>query len=122
VLGDATVGPIGSAIGKSVTFWADTWPQLNTLSGGPAPASFKGFEDSPALPVAGVPWSTNPGNSVPPPATVPSYTAMIVASHVTKSGSVISGDDLHVVIVRVNPGYGPQPSTHGTGTIVAVLS
>ena len=46
--------------------------------------------------------------------------AVIVSSKVTKAGTSITGDDVHIVIVRTNPGYGPQPSTPGTGTIVAV--
>lgn len=37
----------------SVTFWASQWATKNTLSRGPAPASFKGFEDSPATPTIG---------------------------------------------------------------------
>lgn len=41
---------------------------------------------------------------------------------VTKSGAMINGDDVHIVIVRTDPGYGPQPSSTGTGTIVAVLT
>jgi hypothetical protein len=47
--------------------------------------------------------------------------AVIVSSSIGKSGSAISGDDVHVLIVQVNPGYGPQPSTPGTGTVVAQL-
>jgi hypothetical protein len=122
VLGDKAVGPIGSAIGKSVTFWGAQWPKVNGLSGGDAPSSFKGFANHPTLPSVGVSWTTGPGDSPPPAGSVPAYTAMIVASSVTKSGSTIGGNDVHIVIVQVNPGYAPNPSSTGTGTIVAVLA
>ena len=47
--------------------------------------------------------------------------AVIVSSSVTKVGRSISGNDVHVVVVKTNPGYGPQPGKPGTGTIVGVL-
>ena len=47
--------------------------------------------------------------------------AVIVSSRITKRGSVISGNVLHVVLVRTNAGYGPNPGHPGTGTIVATL-
>jgi hypothetical protein len=105
----------------TVTFWGAQWGQGNALSGGSAPAAFKGFVDSPAAPRCGQGWSSDPGNSGSPPASIPSYVAVIVASTVMQSGSTITGDAVHVVIVKTDPGYGPQPSTPGTGTIVAVL-
>lgn len=121
VVGDKTVGPISVAVGESVNFWGSQWWKNNSLSAGPAPASFKGFQDSPATPACGVNWSTDPGNSTPPPTTIPSYMAVIVAGKVTQSGAVISGNDLHVVIVKTNAGYASDPGHPGTGTIVAVL-
>jgi hypothetical protein len=121
VVGDKTVGPISVAVGKSVNFWGSQWWKNNSLSAGPAPASFKGFQDSSATPACGVNWSTDPGNSTPPPTTIPSYMAVIVAGKVTQSGAIISGNDLHVVIVKTNAGYASDPGHPGTGTIVAVL-
>jgi len=44
-----------------------------------------------------------------------------VTAHVTKRGSVLSGDIVHIVLVHTNPGYGPNPGHAGTGTIVATL-
>jgi len=52
VVGDLTVGPIASSAGTSVTFWGAQWWKLNSLSGGAAPAAFKGFEDTPPSPHA----------------------------------------------------------------------
>ena len=43
---------------------------------------------------------------------------VIVASHVTKSGSSISGDVLHMVVVQTNPGYQSNPGHPGTGTVI----
>jgi hypothetical protein len=47
--------------------------------------------------------------------------AIIVASNVKQSGSSISGDILHVVIVKTNPGYQGNPGHAGAGTIVSVV-
>jgi len=44
-----------------------------------------------------------------------------VTGTVTKSGSTISGDSLHIVIVKTNAGYSPQPGKPGNGTIVGEL-
>ena len=46
---------------------------------------------------------------------------VIVTTHVTKSGSTIAGDTVHIVVVKVNPGYTGNPINPGTGTIVATL-
>jgi uncharacterized repeat protein (TIGR01451 family) len=121
VLGDTTAATAGSS---TVTWWADTWSSLNALTGGAAPSSFKGFAGTITLPTTSPPvgcgssWTTTGGNSPPPTADIPAYMGVVVASKVTKSGSTISGDSTHIVVVQTDPGYGPQPSTHGTGTIV----
>jgi hypothetical protein len=46
---------------------------------------------------------------------------VIVSSNVTKSGSVITGNILHIVVVMVSPGYGPDPGHAGTGKIVGTI-
>jgi len=46
---------------------------------------------------------------------------VVAAAFITKRGTVISGDIVHIVMVRTNPGYGPNPGHPGTGTIVATL-
>ncbi len=119
--GDFVVGDKGAATGKPVTFWSAQWSALNPLSGGSAPAAFKGFEDSAPTPTCGTAWATDPGNSVGPPGAVPSYMAVIVSGSISQSGSVISGNDVHMVIVKTNPGYAPNPGHPGTGTIVGVI-
>lgn len=123
-LGDVTAATAGSS---TVTWWGDTWSSLNVLSGGVAPSSDKGFAGTITLPTTTPPtscgstWTTTGGNSPPPTSGVPSYMGVVVTSSVTKSGSNISGNSLHIVVVKVNPGYTPTPSTHGTGTIVATF-
>ncbi len=123
-LGDNTVGSAGSS--TVVTFWADQWSGLNRLSGGNAPASYKGFAATvSSLPTStpvgtcGTSFVTSPGDSPPPTSSVPSYMGVLVTSKVTKSGSSIRGQFAHIVVVKTNPGYAPDPSDHGTGTIVA---
>ena len=34
-------------------------------------------------------------------------------------GKLIDGTGTHIVVVKVDPGYAPDPFNHGTGTIVA---
>jgi hypothetical protein len=118
--GAFVIGDRNSATGTAVTFWGAQWAQLNSLSGGAAPASFKGYALHPSTPGCRVAWSTDPGNSSPPPAgPLPKYMAVIVTSSVAKAGSAISGNTAHIVIVKTNPGYAPDPGHPGTGTVVS---
>jgi hypothetical protein len=71
-------------------------------------------------PGCGGSWTTRPGNSVHPPKSVSSPMAVIVASHITKRGSVISGNIEHIVLVDP-ASYGPNPGHAGTGTIVGIV-
>jgi len=113
----------GSALGAGpVTFWGARWSEANVLSGGAAPASFKGFADSVGQPACGTTWSTRPGNSSgPPPGPLPEMIDVIVSSEIAKSGPTISGNTLAVVVVQTEPGYAPDPGHPGTGTLVGVL-
>lgn len=115
------IGNLDSAVGTHVTYWGAHWWQDNNLSGGQAPAAFKGFEDTPGATTSLSGWSTDPGNSPPPPASVPSYMSVIVSSTIAQSGSTIYGDAPHIVIVQTDPGYANNPGHPGTGTVVATL-
>lgn len=120
--GAFVIGDNNSAVGSSVTFWGAQWAKRNSLSGGPAPRSFKGFAESPNVPTCGMTWSADPGNSSPPPAgPLPALMAVIVTSSSGKSGPKISGNIVEIVIVKTNPGYAPNPGHAGTGTVVAVV-
>ena len=81
----------------------------------------KGFANSVAIPACGSTWTTSPGNSPPPPATVPAFMTVIISSNVTKTGSIISGNVQKVLIVQTQPGYGPAPGHTGYGRVVAVV-
>ena len=63
--------------------------------------------------------TSDPGTALP--SSVPAYMAVVVPNKVTQSGSTISGNVAKVVIVKTNPGYEPDPSHPGTGTVVATL-
>lgn len=133
-IGDACTGyqfPAGGAFvignnvnltgGSTVYFWGAQWSQNNPTSGGSASNSFKGFEGGNTSPTCGGTWTSSPGNSSNPPATVPQYMAVIVAGSIQKNGSVLSGDIRKIVIVQTNPGYGPSAGQPGTGQVVAVI-
>jgi hypothetical protein len=125
-LGDKAVATATS--GATLTWWGGQWPQVNPLSGGAAPASFKGFAQTFASgagkvtdPVCRGTWTSSTGGSATPPSTVPAYMAVVVPSQVSASGSTVSGTIAKIVIVKTNPGYQPAPTAPGTGTVVATL-
>jgi hypothetical protein len=118
--GSFVIGSQKGAIGTAVTFWGAQWAKANSASG--ATRSFKGFAKSPSTPACGVAWSANPGNSTPPPpGPLPTFMAVIVTDTPAKAGSTISGHVIHIVVIRTNPGYAPNPGHEGTGTVVAVV-
>jgi hypothetical protein len=121
--GSFVIGDQNATVGSTVTFWGAHWSSVNSFSGGSAPSSFKGFaSDTPNNPPnCGDPWTSPPGNSSGPPATVPQYIAVIASSSITTSGSTIAGNAPTVVVVQTNPGYGPNPGHPGTGTVVGVV-
>ncbi len=120
--GSFVIGDQNAAHGNTVEFWGAQWAKDNTLSGGPAPRSFKGFAESPSAPACGVAWTTDTGSSTPPPAgPLPTYMAVIVAGTVTQAGSTVSGDAPHIVVVKTDAGYAPDSGHAGTGTVVAVV-
>lgn len=93
---------------------------INTLSGGTAPPACKGFAASPSVPACGTKWVTRVGGASSPPAgPLPDYLGVIVSSSVSQSGIAISGGTTGIVVVKTDPGYGPRPTEHGTGTVVA---
>jgi uncharacterized repeat protein (TIGR01451 family) len=119
VIGDVSAG--SPTAGNDVTFWGAQYSRANHFSGGSAPSAMKGFVDSPSALTCGATWTTSPGNSSEPPATLPSHIDVIVSSGMTKRGSVISGRILHIVEVEIDPGYEPSPGHPGTGTIVRTI-
>jgi hypothetical protein len=116
------VGDLSANVGATVEFWGAQWGKSNSLSGGEAPRAFKGFADSVDNPSCPTRWSTDPGNSAPPPATVGSDITVIVSSSIDKSGPVISGNVVKLVTVHTEPGYQGNPGHAGIGTVTAVIS
>jgi hypothetical protein len=104
-----------------VTFWGAQWSSVNLLSGGSAPASFKGFADSLSTspPTCGGTWSTGPGNSSSPVSTLPAYMGTLVTTSVRASGSTITGTIASIVVVATAGGYAPNSGHAGTGSVVA---
>ena len=119
--GSFVIGDLEAASTGHVLYWGAQWWKLDPMKGGPAPAAFKGFEMSNPAPTCGSRWTTRPGNSPHPPATVPSVMGVIVSSQITQKGSTISGDIVHILIVRTDPGYGPNPGHAGTGVIIGKI-
>ena len=117
------IGDLDAVVGNHVTFWGAQWWRLNHLSGGTAPASFKGFANctNPNPPTCGGTWISDPGNSSHPPATVPADMTVIVSSLITKSGQIESGNIPMMVTIHTDPGYEPNPGHAGTGTVTAVV-
>ena len=121
--GSFVLGDQSAAVGTNDTFWGAQWRKLNSLSGGQAPASFKGFAStlSSEPPRCGIRWTTGPGDSSGPPDAIPTYMGVLVSPSASKSGPTISGGVLRIVVVRTDPGYGPDPGSAGTGTVVATF-
>jgi len=121
--GSFVIGDLDAVIGMKVTFWGAQWAKSNSLSGGSAPSSFKGFANSlsPNPPVCGGSWSSDPGNSSGPPDTVPAFIQVIAASSITKVGPVINGTSSRLAVIKTDPGYGPALGQTGTGTVTAII-
>lgn len=120
--GAFVIGSQHAGASQSVTFWSAQWASLNLSGGTPNARSFKGFADTPKSPTCGASWSADPGNSTPPPSgSLPEFMGVIVTSSATQSGADVSGNVVHVVVVKTNPGYAPNPGHSGTGTVVAVV-
>ena len=111
--GAFTVGDLSAA--GSVTFWSPSWWRVNTLSGGRAPASFKGFVSTP---FDGV-WLASPGSDRAP-AVVPDWMGVLVASRVSKDGDTITVATTGMVVVHVET-YSPRIGVAGSGTVVATI-
>jgi hypothetical protein len=122
--GTFVISEQNAAPGTQVTFWGAQWWIDNPLGTGFAPAAFKGFAVN-ATGTCGEDWTTDPGNSSYPPASLATSLTgtipVIVASQITQTGDVISGDTSEVVMVQVDPGYAGDPGHPGTGIVQSVV-
>jgi len=114
------IGDVSALTAPTVEFWGAQWSRVNAVSGGSAPASFKGYAVTldPTGPCTGTfRFTADPGNSSGPPASVGAVIPVLAADLVTKSGPVISGHYSGIVDVATDQGYGPDPGHAGTGTV-----
>ena len=118
VIGD--VEPHG--IGDVINFWGAQWWKNNQMSGqvDNGVAAFKGYASSADNFCGGV-WSTQPGNSSDPPATIPANFVIIVTSKVLKNGNDISGDIKQIVVVHQDGNYQDNPGHAGGGTVTSIF-
>jgi len=116
------IGDRNAVVGQHVVFWGSQWAKSNSLSGGPAPASFKGFANSmgAGAPTCGGTWTSTAGKDSNLPSGVPPTIKVLVTSSITKSGDTISGDIPQIAVVQTDPGYNSSPGHSGTGTVVSV--
>jgi hypothetical protein len=122
--GAYVIANTAAVLNGHVEFWGAQWAKNNHPSGGAAPNAFKGFADftTTTPPACGTTWSTRPGNSSKPPAApLPTDMVIIVSSKVTQRGSTITGNIVHLVVVKVTPGYAPNPGHAGTGRVEGVV-
>jgi parallel beta-helix repeat protein len=108
----------GVQMGQDYVFWGAQWAKQVKAGDFKGNPSFKGYADT----VTGTTWTTKPGNSKPPTG-VPNYISVIVATHIAKNGSVISGNIFEMVILRVDDpaSYQPDPGHPGSGVVVAII-
>ena len=97
----------GSTTGL-VTFWGESWWLANLLSGGSAPASFKGVAQP-----APTGFTARPGLEGAPSA-VPEWMGVLVTAHTAKDSAAITGDVARIAVVHVTS-Y--DPLVGGTGTV-----
>jgi hypothetical protein len=118
VIGDVEAHNIGAV----VNFWGAQWWKNNQMSGTTTSGyeSFKGYASSADNFCGGV-WSTQPGNSSDPPATIPADVAIIVTTKVLKNGNVLSGDIKQIVLVHQDGNYDDNPGHAGGGPVTTVL-
>ncbi len=120
VVGDVSAG--APTIGNTANFWGSQLWKKNVFSGvNHSPAQMKGYIDNAPNYACGASWTSDPGNSSKPPSSIPVNMVVVVASAITASGSTISGNIKHLVVVHVAPGYGPNPGHDGSGTIIGTI-
>ncbi|MBV9101263.1 MAG: hypothetical protein JO198_09515 [Candidatus Dormibacteraeota bacterium] len=120
--GSFVIGNNNAGIGTPVMFWGSQWAQHNSFSQRSFPGHFLGFENVRTLPACNGAWVgiVNP-HLAAPPASVPTYMAVISTSSTFSVGPLSLGNIAHVVIVKTDPGYAADPSHAGTGTVVGTV-
>ncbi|HZR29627.1 MAG TPA: RHS repeat-associated core domain-containing protein [Terriglobales bacterium] len=125
----------GLKLGQDVNFWGHSWANQVTSGNYNANPSFKGFADPvnqihvcEASAGTGGPlddqcWQSKPGQSFPPPLTLPAFIEVIISTAIAKQGSEIFGNIASAAVCQVDPipAYGPDPGKPGFCKLVAVI-
>lgn len=125
----------GLHLGQDVNFWGHSWADQVTGGNFTANPSFKGFADPVnqvhvCEPGAGTGgplddqcWHSKPGNSFPPPLTLPAFIEVIISTAINKQGSEIFGNIAAAAVCQVDstPPYAPDPGHPGFCKLVAVV-
>lgn len=115
--GNFAIAP--AEVGQPVEFWGARWPAENWSA---PPAAFKGWAGgSETPPTCRGSWTGAPGDSLLPPASVPSYVAVLETGRVSKQGATLDGSIEGAAVVRTEPGYGSDPGHAGLGTVIAQI-
>jgi hypothetical protein len=119
VIGDDQIHTVGSTI----MFWGAQWWKNNPTSQPDDNGweSFKGFADTHGN-TCGTLWSSDPGNSAPPPAPpLASQIAIIVTQFVHKDGNVLSGNIKQIILVNQDGNYSDNPGHAGGGVVTSIV-
>lgn len=125
----------GVHLGQDVNFWGHSWADQVISGNFTANPSFKGFADpvnqvhvceagaGSGGPLDDQCWHSKPGNSFPPPVTVPAFIEVMISTAITKHGSEIFGNIAAAAVCQVDPTpvYGPDPGKPGFCKLVAVV-
>ncbi len=125
----------GLHLGQDVNFWGHSWADQVTGGNFHANPSFKGFADpvnqvhvcEPGAGTGGALddqcWQSKPGNSFPPPLTLPAFIEVIISTAIAKQGSEIFGNIAAAAVCQVDPtpAYAPDPGHLGFCKLVAVV-
>lgn len=125
----------GLHLGQDVNFWGHSWADQVTSGNFTANPSFKGFADpvnqvhvceanaGTGGPLDDQCWHSKPGNSFPPPLTLPAFIEVIISTAITKHGSEIFGNIAAAAVCQVDPvpAYAPDPGHPGFCKLVAVV-
>lgn len=120
--GSFVIGDRNAIVGRKVYFWGPQWAKKNRLSMSTAPKRFGGYagaKDQVAASCGGA-WQVSTQDAARPPSALPPFINVIATSSARQSGSIVSGDNKKIVVVKPDRGYRAKPARAGTGTVVAV--
>lgn len=126
----------GLRLGQDVNFWGHSWDQQVTGGNYNSNGAFKGFADpvdqihvceasaGSGGPLDDLCWSSKPGQSFPPPLTLPAYIEVIISTAISgNSTGEIFGNIAAAAVCQVDPtpAYGPDPGKPGFCKLVAII-